>query len=187
MGGFMTSATTDIRLLILDVDGVLTTGHVALDYEGREIKTFHARDGFGIQAWMRTGHEVALITGRAGTALAARARELGVRHVYQGCKDKRDALQDVLGRCGISSSRAAAIGDDLPDLHILNGVGYPMAVRDAVAEVRQAARFVTSAPGGQGAVREAIEHLMGPRWQQVVSGYVSNQEITENVVPDGTP
>lgn len=179
----MPSSTHEIRVLILDVDGVLTNGHIILDHDGREIKTFHSRDGFAIHAWLRTGHEAALITGRASTALAARARELGIRHLYQGCRDKRAALEDVLGRCGVGAERAAALGDDLPDLHLLHRVGYPMAVRDAVAEVRQAARYVTSSAGGCGAVRDAIEHLMGSQWQQVVGWYAPPGSLESSVEP----
>lgn len=163
-----------ISLLILDVDGVMTDGSIIIDDLGRETKAFHVRDGLAIRVWQMMGGEVAFITGRSSQVVALRAAELKVRHVMQGVRDKSEALRLVLERTGRKAHEAAAMGDDIVDLPLLRAVGYPMAVADAVAEVRQVARFVTRQPGGRGAVREAVEHLLGAqgRWDEAVDRYV---------------
>jgi 3-deoxy-D-manno-octulosonate 8-phosphate phosphatase (KDO 8-P phosphatase) len=149
-----------IELLVLDVDGVLTDGLIHIDASGTETKTFHTRDGLGLRLWMRTGHEVAIITGRSSMSLQHRLSELGISHVYQGVADKRQAFGELLRVLGLTASRAAVMGDDLPDLPMMGLCGYPIAVGDGASEVRQAAEFVTVHPGGRGAVREAVEHLL---------------------------
>ncbi len=165
--------TQDIRMLLLDVDGVLTDGSIFIDAAGREIKRFHVRDGLGIKAAQRSGLTVGLLTARTSDATAARARELGIDLVIQGCGDKRARLQTICDQAGIGAEHIAYVGDDLADLAVLAAVGYPMTVADAVDEVKAAARFVTQRPGGRGAVREAIEHLLraAGRWDQVVRAY----------------
>lgn len=149
-----------IQLLCLDVDGVLTDGGLYIDDHGVETKRFHVRDGAGLRMWMRVGGHVALITGRRGMAVRHRADELGIRHVLQGSIDKLADFRSLLDHLGLKASQAAMVGDDLPDLPIMRMCGYPIAVSDADPEVRATARFVTVRPGGQGAVREAIEHLL---------------------------
>ncbi len=163
-----------IRLLVLDVDGVMTDGSIIIDDLGNESKRFHVRDGAGIRIWQKMGGEVAIITGRASQVVAHRAAELKIERVMQAVVDKGTALRTILDQTGFRSDQAAAIGDDVVDLPLLRGVGYPMAVADAVAEVREVARFVTRQPGGRGAVREAIEHLLAAqgRWDEAVSRYV---------------
>jgi 3-deoxy-D-manno-octulosonate 8-phosphate phosphatase (KDO 8-P phosphatase) len=118
------------------------------------------RDGFAIRVWQRLGFTVAIVTGRSGEALRHRMTELGVAHVIQGSVDKAASLEVLGAKTGIAPSGTAYLGDDWPDLPILRRVGYPMAVADADEEVRKAAAFVTRAPGGRGAVREAVEHLV---------------------------
>ena len=152
-----------IQLLCLDVDGVLTDGGLYIDDHGVETKRFHVRDGAGLRMWIRMGGHVALITGRRGMAVRHRADELGIRHVLQGSTDKLSDFRGLLEHLNIKASEAAMMGDDLPDLPIMRMCGYPMAVSDAAPEVRAIARFVTVRPGGQGAVREAIEHLLAAR------------------------
>lgn len=152
-----------IQLLCLDVDGVLTDGAIQIDDMGVETKRFHVRDGTGLRMWMRMGGHVAIITGRRGMAVRHRADELGIRHVLQGSSDKLADFRGLLQHLNLKASEAAMMGDDLPDLPILRMCGYPMAVSDAIPEVRSIARFVTVRPGGQGAVREAIEHLLQAR------------------------
>jgi len=166
-----------IRLLVLDVDGVMTDGSIIIDDLGHETKRFHVRDGSGIRMWQKMGGEVAIITGRASQVVAHRAAELKVNHVMQAVHDKGAALQSILDHTGLNSTQAAAIGDDVVDLPLLRGVGYPIAVADAVAEIREVARFVTKRPGGRGAVREAIEHLLVAqgRWDEAVSRYVPSE------------
>ncbi len=161
----------NIRLLVLDVDGVMTDGGIIIDDDGRESKVFHVRDGFGIRLWQRLGGEAAIITGRSSRVVTHRAAELHIREIMQGVRDKGEALAALLARTGRTAGETAAIGDDLNDLALLAGVGYPMAVADAAPQVRRAARFVTEAPGGRGAVREAIEHLLAEqgRWNQAAA------------------
>ena len=167
----MTARAASVRLLCLDVDGVLTDGTVALDDLGHETKRFNAKDGLGISLWRRLGGEVAVITGRAGLAVRHRLEELGVRHLYSGSHDKLHDLRAAAGACGVPLEAVAFVGDDLPDLPAMRACGYPVAVHDAAAEVRAAAAFVTSAPGGRGAVREAVEHLLRTqdRWNDALA------------------
>jgi len=150
----------NIQLLCLDVDGVMTDGAIVIDDHGVESKRFHVRDGTGIKIWTALGFDLAIITGRRGMAVQHRAAELGIQHVRQGASDKLAPFHELLNTLDLKPSQAAMLGDDLPDLPIMNLAGYPMAVGDAVAEVRDAARFVTLRPGGHAAVREAIEHLL---------------------------
>ncbi len=153
----------DITMLVLDVDGVMTDGSIVLDDDGREIKRFSVRDGFGLTLWKQMGFEVAVITRRAGRALQHRARELGIGLVIQGAKDKSEALGQLAARSGTPPERMAFVGDDWPDLPAMRRVGYPIAVADAEPLVRRAAAFVTTRAGGRGAVREAIEHLLSAK------------------------
>ena len=166
-------AVEQVRLLCLDVDGVLTDGAIRIDDHGVETKAFHVRDGAGIRMWMRLGYHVAIITGRSGNAVMHRARELGIPYVIQGSKSKLDAFRDVLATCDLTASQAAMIGDDLPDLGVMRLCGYPIAVADAAPEVREVAEYVTMRIGGKGAVREAIEHLLRAReeWDDALALY----------------
>lgn len=152
-----------IRLLCLDVDGVLTDGSIFLDDEGVETKRFFVRDGTGLRAWQRAGGTVAIITGRGGKAVQRRADELGIDIVRTGVGRKGPVFESILTELGIEAAEAAMVGDDLPDLPILERCGYPVAVQDAIPEVRNAARLVTERPGGHGAVREVVEHLLKAR------------------------
>ena len=154
------AAAARIRLLCLDVDGVLTDGSILLDDQGHETKRFFVRDGTALRAWQRAGGVVAIITGRGGRAVERRARELGIDLVRTSVDRKGPVFEALLGELGMTAEEAAMVGDDLPDLPVLERCGYPVAVRDAVAEVRAAARFVTEQPGGRGAVREVVETLL---------------------------
>ena len=162
-----------IRLLVLDVDGVLTDGGIHIDDRGAETKIFHVRDGTGISAWLRLGNEAAIITGRTSLVVAHRARELGIRHVFQGLPQKLDIFDALLRDLAMEAAETAVIGDDLQDLPLLERAGYPIAVADAVSEVRAVAHYVTRTPGGRGAVREAIEHLLreAGQWDQVIARF----------------
>jgi len=162
-----------IKLLVLDVDGVMTPGHVVLDHHGRETKTFHVRDGLAIKVWMALGNHVAIITARRSMAVIHRARELGVPHVHTGVENKLATFRLVLEELALQADQAAAIGDDLQDLALLRAAGYAMTVADAAVEVREIADYVTSRPGGFAAVREAVEHLLKEqdRWDDVVAQF----------------
>jgi 3-deoxy-D-manno-octulosonate 8-phosphate phosphatase (KDO 8-P phosphatase) len=175
-----------IECLVLDVDGVLTDGR--LWYGGPEpLRAFHIRDGLAIRAFQVVGGTVAILTGKTSKGVADRAAELGIRHVIQGSTDKWTDLLRLLDPLGIDARGVAMIGDDLPDLPVLRGCGYPIAVCDAAPEVRAAARYVTAACGGRGAVREAVEHLCRAdgRWARVVATYdrVPAREAEAGVCP----
>jgi 3-deoxy-D-manno-octulosonate 8-phosphate phosphatase (KDO 8-P phosphatase) len=166
------ASAAGVRLLCLDVDGVLTDGSVFLDGDGRESKLFNVRDGLGISLWQRMGGRVAIVTGRpAGAALRTRAEELHIEHLLASCADKAAGLLNVAAACGVQPGEVAFVGDDLPDIPAMRACGYPVAVADAAPEVRSVAAFVTSARGGRGAVREVVEQLLRVqnRWSQALS------------------
>lgn len=167
------SKPEDISLLCLDVDGVLTDGSIQVGPDGEEIKRFYVRDGIGIRVWQRCGGQVAIITGRDGPAIRHRAAELGVDRLHCGVKRKGPVFDEMLGTMGLEPAQVAMVGDDLPDLPIFGRCGYPVAVQDAAEEIRDGAAFVTQAPGGHGAVREVVEHLLRAqgRWSEVVESY----------------
>ncbi len=150
----------DVTFLVLDVDGCMTDGAVALDHEGRETKRFNIKDGLGIRVWQDLGFGVAIITGRTSGSVAARARELGIERVTQGAKDKSRALEALLAEAGVPPEHVAAIGDDWNDLPLLERVGYPSCPADASAGLHGLVAYRCEAPGGRGAVRELIEHLL---------------------------
>jgi 3-deoxy-D-manno-octulosonate 8-phosphate phosphatase (KDO 8-P phosphatase) len=162
-----------VRLLAMDVDGVLTDGRILLDYRGRELKCFHVHDGQGIVLAQRAGLLIAWISGRASEAVQQRAMELKVSWVYQQVADKVQVLQELLLHTGLDASAVAYIGDDLGDLPLLRRVGLPIAVANALPEVRACAAWVTRREGGQGAVREVIDMVLRTqgRWAAVVQDY----------------
>jgi len=156
----MTKNRSQIRLLFLDVDGVLTDGCITFNDRGEEIKTFHVKDGLGLKMLMRAGVEVAIITGRTSGALIHRAKELGIKELYQGVSDKSGLCREILLSKGVDPREAACMGDDLPDLAMFKEVGVRIAVSDAAEELRGAADLVTVHSGGHGAVREACEWIL---------------------------
>jgi 3-deoxy-D-manno-octulosonate 8-phosphate phosphatase (KDO 8-P phosphatase) len=162
-----------IELLLLDVDGVLTDGRVTYTDAGDEIKRFHVRDGSGLKVWRSFGLKAAVISGRTSKAVERRAKELGLEPVIQGRSDKLPAFRDLLAEMNLTPEQVCAIGDDLPDLPVLVRCGLSVAVADACAEVRSAAYHTTTAVGGAGAVREAIEWALKLRgqWDGVVDGF----------------
>jgi len=163
----------DIQLLILDVDGVLTDGSVLLADDGSELKRFNAKDGAAIRWWLRTGRQMAWISGRESPAVSLRAEHLGVQHVYQHALKKLEVYTDLLKQLELCPERTACMGDDLMDLPILIRCGFSIAVADAMPEVRDRADLVTERPGGRGAVAEAIRFLLraGGDYQGIVEQY----------------
>jgi 3-deoxy-D-manno-octulosonate 8-phosphate phosphatase (KDO 8-P phosphatase) len=149
-----------IRLLVLDVDGVLTDGRLYYGPEGEALKVFHVRDGHGLKQLARAGVTLALISGRSSPMVATRARELGIEHVQQGVTDKVAAFERLATQIKIPASAAACVGDDVPDVPLMRTVALAFAVRDAHPEARSAAHIVTQLPGGAGAVREVCDHLL---------------------------
>jgi len=162
-----------VKVLILDVDGVLTDGGIVYDSEGRELKRFNTKDGYGIKMARQAGLAVAIITGRSSLAVSKRAEELGIEAVLQGVKDKVEALETLLKEKGWEAAEVAYMGDDLPDMPVMRRVGFPIAVCDAVEDVLKAAQYVTRLPGGKGAVREAIEFILksSGRWENLKGGF----------------
>lgn len=149
-----------IKILILDVDGVLTDGRIIMNDHGEETKSFNVKDGYGIRALMDAGIDVAVITGRISRVVEYRARDLGILSVYQGITDKKSACIRLLEERQMTSDQACYIGDDLPDIPLLRYVGMPVAVADAVKEVRESALYITEKNGGNGAVREVCELIL---------------------------
>jgi 3-deoxy-D-manno-octulosonate 8-phosphate phosphatase (KDO 8-P phosphatase) len=171
------TAAGRIQCLCLDVDGVLTDGRVVFDDAGCGSRYFHVLDGFALHWFQELGGIVVLCSGKRSEAVAVRARELGIAHVIQGSRDKVGELTPLLARLGLAWDAVAMVGDDLPDVPVLRRCGFPVAVANAVDEVKAVARLVTQQPGGAGAVREAIEYLMraSGRWATVLAAYECDQ------------
>jgi 3-deoxy-D-manno-octulosonate 8-phosphate phosphatase (KDO 8-P phosphatase) len=150
-----------VKLAIFDVDGVFTDGRIWMGSDGVELKAFSVRDGVGVKQLLASGIEVAIISGRASPAVDRRMAELGVARVVQGCEDKAYALGELLRQTGVEPHQAAYLGDDTPDLPAMRIVGLPAAVADAHPDVRAAGVWVSTQPGGCGAVREFCEMLLG--------------------------
>jgi len=155
-----------IRLLVLDVDGVLTDGRLYFGPRGEALKVFDVRDGAGIVQLQHAGLLVAVISGRRSPAVTARCRELGVRHVHQGVRDKLTALVRLCARLKLTPAACACVGDDLPDVPLMRAVALSFAVADAHPEVRRSAAVVTRRRGGRGAVREVCDQLLALRARQ---------------------
>lgn len=154
------SRAKKIRLLLLDVDGVLTDGSIILDDQGRELKAFHVRDGHGIKMAQKAGIVIGIITGRTSGVVNVRASELGISEVHQGAKEKIVVYEDILARLRCADDEAAFIGDDVVDAAILRRAGLAVAVADAHPSVLRLAHLVTRAPGGRGAVREVVDLIL---------------------------
>jgi len=154
-----------IRLVAFDVDGVFTDGRFYLSDEGIESKSFHTQDGYGIRRLLDAGVGVAVISGRKSGAVEKRMSELGVQHLVQGCGDKVAALDTIISELNISADECAYVGDDIPDLPLLDHVGVAIAVANAVPALHRQCDYSTSARGGQGAVREVCELILGAQSQ----------------------
>ncbi len=149
-----------IRLLILDVDGVLTDGRITLSADGDAGKGFCVQDGFAIKLWQKSGRQVAILSGRGSSEITRRAAELGIRQVHVGIADKDKGYTAILKEAGMTDAEVAYVGDDLPDRAPLLRCGFPIAVANAVPTVKRWAAYVTRRAGGFGAVSEVIEMLL---------------------------
>jgi 3-deoxy-D-manno-octulosonate 8-phosphate phosphatase (KDO 8-P phosphatase) len=156
-------ALAGVRLVALDVDGVLTDGRFYLSDDGTETKAFSTRDGFGIRRLLAAGVEVAVISGRASRAVERRMEDLGVPHVILGCPDKVAAFDELIGRLGIDARDCVFVGDDIPDLPLLRKVGFSVAVADAAEALCASCDYTTRAAGGRGAVRELCDLVVAAR------------------------
>ncbi|KPK43986.1 MAG: hypothetical protein AMK74_05900 [Nitrospira bacterium SM23_35] len=166
------TAAKKIKLLILDVDGVLTDGSIILDNFGNELKSFHVRDGHGIKMLMKAGIHVALITGRQSKVVEKRADELGIRDVFQKCYDKTTAYDQLARKYSLDYSEIAYIGDDVVDIPVLKRSGLSVVVADADDETKAFAQFITTKGGGRGAVREICDLLLKAKglWKDRTNG-----------------
>jgi 3-deoxy-D-manno-octulosonate 8-phosphate phosphatase (KDO 8-P phosphatase) len=158
-----TPRASRIRLLVLDVDGVLTDGGLFVSASGEEAKRFHVHDGLALVAARKAGLQIAILSARASAAVTRRMTELGVGEVHQGVTDKAAALDALRERLGLAVGEVAMMGDDLPDLPAMACAGLALAPANAAAEVKRAAHWVARRRGGDGAVREAVEMLLKSR------------------------
>jgi 3-deoxy-D-manno-octulosonate 8-phosphate phosphatase (KDO 8-P phosphatase) len=154
-----------IKLLVLDVDGVLTDGKIYYGNNGEEFKAFNIKDGLGIKLLQRAGVSVAIVTGRQSAIVTRRAMELGISDVIQGREDKLVALEELCSQLGLTLGECAYMGDDLPDLSAINSVGLGLSVADGAGPVRAAAQWCSTRRGGDGAVREACEFILQAKEQ----------------------
>ncbi|ERL04989.1 KdsC family phosphatase [Mitsuokella sp. oral taxon 131] len=169
-----------VQCVILDVDGVLTDGSIYIGETGECFKPFFCRDGLAITRAAKVGLSAAIITGRASKHVAVRAKELHIEQVYQGELDKRAAYRALKEKLRLSDDAFAYVGDDIVDLPIMLQVGFPVAVADAVAEVRETAQLITDNPGGRGAVRDAYEFILKGqgKWQRIINGFKASEDMT---------
>lgn len=150
-----------IRVLILDVDGVMTDGRLFYSDKAKgELKSFHVRDGLGIKMLIQEGIKVVIISGRNSKAVDYRASDLGIKEVYQGISDKVVVFEEIIKKYKINSEEVGFIGDDLIDLPLLSRVGFSISVADAMEEVKESVDYVTQLPGGKGAVRELCDLIL---------------------------
>ena len=174
----MTSLETlcrPIQLILSDVDGVLTDGGLYYSSHGTEYKRFFARDGFGIKAWQESGHRFGLITARSSQLVRNRADELGIEIVRQGVRDKGEMVEKISSSLGLELSQVCYIGDDFPDLPAICRAALGATVKDAPVELQEAAQWVSTLPGGNGAVRELIEMILKYQnlWTAAIQNYTS--------------
>lgn len=164
-----------IELILSDVDGVLTDGGIIYDNQGIETKRFHVRDGLGVRLWKKAGFRFGILTARTSHIVKIRASELDLDVVRQGFDDKLPAARDLMTQLNVSPEQVCFIGDDLTDLPVLSNVGMAVAVADGVDEVQSAAHWITSRPGGRGAVRETIEMILKAknRWNDLIRNYTA--------------
>ncbi len=149
-----------IELIVLDVDGTLTDGTITYSSSGDDIKSFNVKDGLGIDGWVNLGKEVAIITGRRSAVIARRAKELKIKYFFEGIKNKKEVLQNLMDELSLSREQVACIGDDLNDLSMFAISGLTFAPNDACEYIQEKIDVVLSAKGGHGAVREMIEYII---------------------------
>jgi 3-deoxy-D-manno-octulosonate 8-phosphate phosphatase (KDO 8-P phosphatase) len=177
MGGTdlkMTDKLKRIKLLLLDVDGVLTDGSITYNDNGAEAKAFNVKDGLGLRLLMDAGINVCIVTGRTSKALRHRCKDLGIDHVFEGVREKDALLVSILDQTGVSAEEIAFIGDDLVDLPLMKKIGLAIAVANAHEAVLDNVAIVTSATGGSGAVREVCEAILKAQglWDNILERYV---------------
>ncbi len=164
----------NIKILVMDVDGVMTDGRIILGTGNSELKFFDARDGVGIKYLQRVGIDVAIITGRESEVVKMRAEELGINLIYQNAKMKIEAYQDLKKKTGFEDKQIAYIGDDLPDIPVMKKVGFAVAVANCSDETKEAAHYVTKNQGGKGAIREVTDLIikLQQKWGKIMERYL---------------
>jgi 3-deoxy-D-manno-octulosonate 8-phosphate phosphatase (KDO 8-P phosphatase) len=165
----------NIKMLVLDVDGVLTDGTLVINSDGSESKFFNSQDGHAIKMWQRAGLEVAILSGRASEPTKYRAKQLEIEHVFEDCLNKLSVLEEFLKQINLPPESVAYIGDDVVDLPVMRYVGFSAAVANAADEVKKQADYVTIRKGGNGAVREVIEYILKKSgvWQKLMERYLA--------------
>ena len=163
----------NIKMLVLDVDGTLTDGKIYVDDKNNSFKAFNVKDGFALVNWLKLGGEVAILTGKKSNIVERRAKELGIKYVIQGSKNKTQDLKILLDRLNITFENTAYMGDDLNDLRVMNNVGLAACPKDSIQEVLEISNFVSSKNGGDGAVREFLEYIMknNGMWKKILEKY----------------
>jgi len=171
----LTEKCSRIRLLLSDVDGVMTDGRIAFDNQGVESKQFHIRDGQGIRLWQQSGGQMGIVTGRSSQIVKLRAAELNIEIVRQGVDDKLAVVRAIGEQLQFEPAEVCYVGDDLPDLAVFGNVGLSVAVADAAEELRHASDYTASVNGGHGAIREVVELLLKNtnRWEAAIRKYQS--------------
>ncbi|KAF0155658.1 MAG: 3-deoxy-D-manno-octulosonate 8-phosphate phosphatase (KDO 8-P phosphatase) [Syntrophaceae bacterium] len=162
-----------IKMLVLDIDGVMTDGSIIMDSDGREMKNFNVRDGHGLVMIQRHGIQVAILTGRTSTVVDHRARDLKITEVYQGALNKKEIFAQILKKNNLTPDTISYMGDDIVDIPVLKMVGFSVAVADALDLVKKTVDYITVNRGGQGAVREICEMLLMAQgyWPEVAARY----------------
>jgi YrbI family 3-deoxy-D-manno-octulosonate 8-phosphate phosphatase len=172
-----------IKMLILDVDGVMTNGRITINEQGEEIKTFHAKDGQGLRLLMDSGIDVVIISGRDSRAVERRAADLGIKTLFQGIQDKGPLCAELIQQRGFGKEEVCCMGDDLPDIPMFRQVGLAVAVADAAPEVRDSAHWVTHNNGGMGAVREVCERILKAQglWSHLIAPFINEGKYSLHI------
>ena len=178
--------TKNIKMLLLDVDGVLTDGSIITGAQGELCKKFHVSDGLGISLALKNGLQIGIVTGRSSDIVAVRARELNIELVHQGVVDKKQTLKEIIEQSGYSYKEIAYMGDDLNDLGIMKSVGLAIAPANAVVEVRERVHYICLRSGGNGAVREAVEFILKNqgKWNGIIKNFLQTQGETNAILSD---
>lgn len=165
----------NIKILVLDVDGTLTNGNLYIDNHNNELKSFSVRDGFAIVNWIKYGGEVAILTGKSSNIVERRAKELGIKYIIQGSKNKTRDLKELLDKINLDFSNVAYMGDDINDMGIMKKVALPACPSDAVEEILKIVKYTSIKAGGQGAVRDLLEYIMKQNgmWDKVLEKYIN--------------
>lgn len=165
----------NIKILVLDVDGTLTDGKLYMDDKDNSLKAFNVRDGFAMVNWLKLGGEIAILTGKKSNIVERRAKELGIKYVIQGSKNKTQDLKELLSTLNMDFENVAYMGDDLNDIGVMKKVALPSCPCDAVLEVIEICKFVSEKNGGNGAVRDLLEYVMKANgmWKKVLEKYLN--------------